>query len=496
MLTDVRAFVAKDTLVPTLHLSRVAGAEETNCAAEPRQTKSLTSPAQIAFTFTMFSQKKPYSAVTVTIERLTSETFEEDDLSGIPDLVEVIKLQASGPAEAARALRKKLKYGSVHRQIRALVLLDGLIQNAGPRFQRTFIDEPLLERLRVCGTSDLSDPDVRKKCSELFRSWAAEYQNTPGLERVARLYKELPRRKQVVTQDKSRVLRETEQDPFRDSEDEAEQNKPSPPVQASSQASSSRPPVSYPQPTQTIQSYSHTRSASGGGSFFSSSSKDKKKKDKNKKSKPFKLEAEKESMKATIAESSIAATNLNNALQSINRERERISENAVAVSRFEICKKLRRKILRYIHYVEDEQWLGGLLHANDELVVALMTFEQLDRSIDADSDSEDELAEQAHLYRMATEKHKQSLSPTEPASPSSPVADMAGLSLNSNNSHRRSAPPRPSHPAKLPTPPPRPLSPPSRQAESDDESEEDENDPFADRNAVETPMVERGEPRW
>ncbi|KAI0907747.1 hypothetical protein F4823DRAFT_601922 [Ustulina deusta] len=444
----------------------------------------------------MFSQKKPYSAVTVTIERLTSEAFDEDDLSGIPDLVEVIKLQASGPAEAARALRKKLKYGSIHRQIRALILLDGLIQNAGPRFQRTFIDEPLLERLRVCGTSDLSDPDVRKKCSELFRSWASEYQNTPGLERVARLYKELPRRKQVVTQDKSKVLRETEQDPFRDSEDEAEQRKSSPPSQTS-QASSSRPPVSYPQPTQTIQSYSHTRSASGSGSFFSSPSKDKKKKDKSKKNaRPFKLEAEKESMKTAIAESSIAATNLNNALQSINREKERISENAVAVERFEICKKLRRKILRYIHYVEDEQWLGGLLHANDELVVALMTFEQLDRSIDADSDSEDELAEQAHLYRMAAEKHKQSTSPTDPASPSSPVADMAGLSLNPSISSRRSAPPRPSPPSKLPAPP-RPLSPLSHRGEVDEDSaEEDENDPFADRNAVETPMVERGEPRW
>ncbi|KAI0433737.1 hypothetical protein F5Y09DRAFT_42972 [Xylaria sp. FL1042] len=445
----------------------------------------------------MFSQKKPYSAVTVTIERLTSEAFDEDDLSGIPDLVEVIKLQASGPAEAARALRKKLKYGSIHRQIRALVLLDGLIQNAGPRFQRTFIDEPLLERLRVCGTSDLSDPDVRKKCSELFRSWAAEYQNTPGLERVARLYKELPRRKQVVTQDKSKVLRETEQDPFRDSEDEAEQHKSPPPPQQAAQASSSRPPVSYPQPAQTIQSYSHTRSSSGSGSFFSSSSKDKKKKDKSKKqSRPFKLEAEKESMKAAIAESSIAATNLNNALQSINREKERISENAVAVGRFEICKKLRRKILRYIHYVEDEQWLGGLLHANDELVLALMTFEQLDRSIDADSDSEDELAEQAHLYRMASEKHKQSMSPTDPASPSSPVADMAGLSLNPSVPSRRSAPPRPSPPSKLPVPP-RAHSPPSHRSESDDDSaEEDENDPFADRNAVETPMVERGEPRW
>ncbi|KAI0469066.1 hypothetical protein F4859DRAFT_148215 [Xylaria cf. heliscus] len=444
----------------------------------------------------MFSQKKPYSAVTVTIERLTSETFDEDDLSGIPDLVEVIKLQASGPAEAARALRKKLKYGSVHRQIRALVLLDGLIQNAGPRFQRTFIDEPLLERLRVCGTSDLSDPDVRKKCSELFRSWAAEYQNTPGLERVARLYKELPRRKQVVTQDKSKVLRETEQDPFRDSEDEAEQHQSSPPPQPP-QASSSRPPVSYPQPSQTIQSYSHVRSTSGSGTFFSSSSKDKKKKDKaKKKPRPFKLEAEKESMKAAIADSSIAATNLTNALQSINREKERISENVVAVERFETCKKLRRRILRYIHFVEDEQWLGSLLHANDELVVALMTFEQLDRSIDADSDSEDELAEQAHLYRMATEKHKQSMSPTEPTSPSSPVADMAGLNLNSPTSPRRSAPPRPSAQSK-PSVPRLPVSPPSRRDEIDDDSaEEDENDPFADRNAVETPMVERGAPRW
>jgi hypothetical protein len=28
-----------------------------------------------------------------------------------------------------------------------------------------------------------------------------------------------------------------------------------------------------------------------------------------------------------------------------------------------------------------------------------MTFEQLDRSVDADSDSDDELAEQAHMYR-------------------------------------------------------------------------------------------------
>jgi hypothetical protein len=39
---------------------------------------------------------------------LTSEQYEEDDIGGIFNLVEVIRIQDSGPAEAARALRKKL----------------------------------------------------------------------------------------------------------------------------------------------------------------------------------------------------------------------------------------------------------------------------------------------------------------------------------------------------------------------------------------------------
>lgn len=53
-------------------------------------------------------QKKPYSAITVQIERLTGDQYEVDDFSGIVDLIEVIRLQDSGPTEAARAIRKKL----------------------------------------------------------------------------------------------------------------------------------------------------------------------------------------------------------------------------------------------------------------------------------------------------------------------------------------------------------------------------------------------------
>lgn len=53
-------------------------------------------------------QDKPYTAVTAQIERLCKEELDVEDLSGIVDLIEVVKLQNSGPTEAARAIRKKL----------------------------------------------------------------------------------------------------------------------------------------------------------------------------------------------------------------------------------------------------------------------------------------------------------------------------------------------------------------------------------------------------
>lgn len=42
------------------------------------------------------------------MNQLCSLDYEADDMSGIPDLIEVIRLQTGGPTEAARAIRKKL----------------------------------------------------------------------------------------------------------------------------------------------------------------------------------------------------------------------------------------------------------------------------------------------------------------------------------------------------------------------------------------------------
>lgn len=53
--------------------------------------------------------EKPHSAVTVWIDSLCSTDHDEDDLDGIPELVESINLQATGPTEASRAIRKKVR---------------------------------------------------------------------------------------------------------------------------------------------------------------------------------------------------------------------------------------------------------------------------------------------------------------------------------------------------------------------------------------------------
>ncbi|KAF2760224.1 hypothetical protein EJ05DRAFT_498190 [Pseudovirgaria hyperparasitica] len=413
----------------------------------------------------MFSTQHPYSAVTVQIDRLTSEQYEEDDISGIVDLIEVIRIQASGPTEAARAIRKKLhisKYGDVHRQLRALTILDGLIQNAGSRFQRTFADEPLLERLRVMARDDMIDKAVKDKCNLLFRQWAVAYKGTQGLSGIATVYKQLPQKKRP-TVDSSRVIRENNREAEREEEPEQvtqhRRNTSSKSNPATSQGSGSRPNAATLGPSTPASS-----------SIF--------KRDKKSKGKPFNLEREKPQLLETIASASVASTNLLNGLQLVNREQSRVSENAECVKRFELCKRIRRQVLRYIQLIEtNEQWLGGLLNANDELVKALMAFEIMDKSIDDDSDSDTEAA--------ITQSNMVS------SSPKTPHEAMAGLNIRDED-----APPKPPRPTHLGMPPVPQFAGAGKQRLEDSEPEDDDEDPFGDQNAVKTPYIENDQMTW
>ncbi|KAI4162323.1 MAG: hypothetical protein LQ342_004037 [Letrouitia transgressa] len=415
-----------------------------------------------------FKQKKPYTAITVQIDRLTSSSYETDDITGIVDLVEVIRLQTEGPTEAARAIRKKLKYGNTHKQLRALTILDGLIENAGARFQRTFADEPLLERLRVSATDSIIDQEVRKKCATLFKHWATSYKNTPGMEGIAALYKQLPQRKKPPRQESSKVLKESEPDPGED------------PFGHSVSVSGGGGPVrNLRSPTSPSSSSNSTPTLSAFPST-STTHPSKSKSGKKSKSKPFNLDKEKPQMLQTIASSSIASTNLMNSLRLINRESKRVSEDQGTVDRFDTCKLLRRQVLRYIQHVESEQWLGSLIQANESLVEALMAFEVLDKDLEDDSDSDSDVNE--------WDSDEDSSRQPKPPERKNVQQAFAGLSFE--------------RPSTKQTPPV--LLNGKTRAESDDEEEdglsgseqEGADDPFADINAVHTPKEERPGMTW
>lgn len=316
---------------------------------------------------------------------------------------------------------------------------------------RDFADEPLLERLRVAATDPFSDQLVRQKCQQLFMQWAASYKNKRGMERITTLSKQLPQRKQPANQAKAKVLREG--------------------------VNSNESPMGH----------AVTVSAGDGPATVLSNPKQKsskEKKDKREKklsvSRTFNLDRERPEIVQALASSSVASTNLLNALKLVNRETTRVSEDAECISRFEKCKLLRRQVLRYIQHIESEEFLGGLIHANEELVTALMAFEVLDKSVDYDSDSDDDVLStnwKAHRGLEDDDEVNQSFS---------------GLSVNP------SGPPRPNRPSSLPVASSSQNSRPIFDSESGSESEEDddEDNPFGDRNAIHTPAVEPSGFSW
>ena len=71
----------------------------------------------------MAEGEKPHSSISDWVEILTSDRYEEDSYDGVNELLESIRIQGmDGVTESSRAIRKKLKYGNVHRQLRALTV--------------------------------------------------------------------------------------------------------------------------------------------------------------------------------------------------------------------------------------------------------------------------------------------------------------------------------------------------------------------------------------
>ena len=96
-----------------------------------------------------------YTSITIKINQL-ADPKRNDEIDDsielyLSDLIELIKVQSnSGAVEAARAIRKKIKYGdSRAEQLRALQILELLVLNGGPSIGPIIArDDKLLDVLK------------------------------------------------------------------------------------------------------------------------------------------------------------------------------------------------------------------------------------------------------------------------------------------------------------------------------------------------------------
>jgi hypothetical protein len=293
----------------------------------------------------------PHTAITERVNSIVRDEELTPEIE-IPELLGLINLQYYGPTEAARAIRKKLKYGNKTEKPRALEVLHLIVVNGGSKLAELYNDRKLLEYLRILANDQTADMELRKKVIGYAILWNEEFQGQKEYTGIASLKKQLPKVKRVKRRN----------DYFMD--DEALSDDESSEAGSSSMATSHS--SSRPSRQSTINPNDKYRIPK------------------------INLQKEGPKIKALIAEASKSSIDLINALRTINRSRgDKSTDDSRCTQLFEKSRIIRRRILRYLQLVESEDYLGSLIHANEELVDALQLYTEYASSPNADSDSDD-----------------------------------------------------------------------------------------------------------
>ncbi|KAE8539433.1 hypothetical protein D1P53_004533 [Cryptococcus gattii VGV] len=388
---------------------------------------------------TTLEEGKPHSSVTDWIEVLSSDRYEELSLDGISELVDSVNiLGPQGTTEASRAIRKKLKYGNVHRQIRALVVLRALTENAGKGFQLNWANEQLMERLRLMATDQLLDPKVKKMLLMVFHSWSLHYKDEPRMHEVAGLYrkytghgtKPVARKVSSITSSTTATAKQGTFDNDIFSHDwnpapgnrgadtytdlaaakaEAEERKRAREARIAleqREAEVERRERELRRKRDMAEIEERRRKAAAEEAENRRKLKEQgKKKNQQPKRPPFNFEKEKPQIMVAVANAIQCANNLVNACRLVNREVENVTESPKVQDNLDKAKVARRSIIKYIQLVTDEEYVGTLLDANERIVEAIQLYDRLSKPAVLDSDSEDDAPDASTLHkRLAAQK--------------------------------------------------------------------------------------------
>ena len=305
----------------------------------------------------------------------------------ISQLNHLIQIQpTTGASEAARAIRKKIKYGeSVKVQLKALSVLELLVLNSGPKIGPTIArDDKLHDVLKgiingsgKTGSGTSYHVDVQRKVRGLARGWKSELADMSDYKPLATLWKAIPGVKHGRTHS-----RNTSENVFGS---EIDDQPKSPRAPSHKKVPPPRPAKSSPysatneDPKNTKGKKKKRRRKTRGVRYA----------DEEYQIPQINYSVESPRIRTVIADCHTHTTTLNNLLMSFPSGMSPLDDEKCS-SEFDKCRSIRRKVLRYLQYVGagdtttksdevlamDEEFLGSLIVANEQLVDAFKNFDK------------------------------------------------------------------------------------------------------------------------
>lgn len=373
----------------------------------------------------IFGSDHPETSITVKINQFTRSHDEVDDSleTRLTDLIELIKVQPNtGATEAARAIRKKIKYGQLKEQMLALKVLELLVINSGLKIGGIIANDDKLNQVLIGiikgnglnGNGQLYPKRVIQHTRALAIGWHEEFRDMANFKLMSDLYKYIPKsRLRKPNRENDRVFDDDEDEDAEENNDDAYDNERSSHRSRSARvvddvdsgyskshsklkikSSSSRRSPPPPRPT--------SKSPFQKDDNEKEKQKQKKKnKNKNKNKKKsiiyadeqfqipqinYTLEAPK--IRSLIADCYTQLNKLDNSLTLLPADASPLDDKSL-VKQFEKCKSIRHKVLKYLQFVGvgneedkssetaalDMEFLGSLLMANEKLVEIFKKFD-------------------------------------------------------------------------------------------------------------------------
>ncbi|KXN88742.1 Protein lsb5 [Leucoagaricus sp. SymC.cos] len=287
-----------------------------------------------------FGREKPHSSVTDWVEIMTGSQTPEESYEGMPELVDAINLQASGPTEAARALRKKMKHGGPHQQYRAIVIMRLLVDNVPAKTKLAFTDSQFLDVIKSMWGDPFIDKRVKKRLSTILLAWQEQFKGDAEMAVFAGLYGQLKRDK-LLFQDEEvlhylgHVAESAKLTKIREQREKQEVEK--------------------------REREANRRSEREGG----------------RRRRSFNFERDKVKVTSSIVNASQASSNLLNAIMRVNLDTDSFEKNEEVQDWLTKAKAAKKVIMRYTQLVENEELIGTLIETHERLEAALNTYHSL-----------------------------------------------------------------------------------------------------------------------